>query len=787
MKNKITHLLLFLPILLLLNCETEAIHLYVSNNTEQANKDTFKTISEALNKAKTIRLKDKKASITIHLTAGEYRLDQPLSITPELNGIQILGEGTDKVSIKGSQRLHPNWEKYEKQIWVAKVPDNISFDQLFIDHRKQVLARYPNYDEDAGHWQGHAADAISQERIKTWSNPIGAIVHAMHAGEWGGFHFTISGIDENGEAILSGGHQNNRPKAGIHENYRMVENVFEELDQPGEWFLNKKSKKLYYWPEDGLNLNDAIVEGVHLKNLINIKGTETTPVKDIVLQGIKFEHAQKTIMETYEPLLRSDWTIYRGAALFIEGTESVSVTDCEFVNLGGNAIFVSDYNRNTTISGNHIHECGATAISFVGNPNAVRSPSFQYAEFVALKDMDTVVGPANNRYPKECIADNNLIYRIGRLEKQTAGVEISMAMNITVSNNSIYEVPRAGINVSEGTWGGHIIEYNDVFNTVLESGDHGSFNSWGRDRFWHPNRKKMDEITSQNTEMPMWDAINTTIIRNNRFRCDHGWDIDLDDGSTNYNIYNNVCLNGGLKLREGFHRTVENNIMINNGFHPHVWFKNSGDIFRRNIVFTDHKDIRLQAWGKEVDYNIFPDQEALEKAQANNTDVHSKFGNPKFVDPSIGNYTVEDDSPALDIGFENFTMDNFGVKKPALKAIAKTPDIPAIWALSDDDNSKSMELEWLGAKIKNIETLAERSASGLNKTAGVLILSIEEKTVLANSSLEDGDVIIAGEGKPVDKIPDLFKLVQEYGWRGVLNLTIFRNQKRVEVELKIKK
>ena len=88
---------------------------------------------------------------------------------------------------------------------------------------------------------------------------------------------------------------------------------------------------------------------------------------------------------------------------------------------------------------------------------------------------------------------NNLIHDIGLVEKQTAGVQISMAMNITVRHNSIYEVPRAGINVSEGTWGGHIIEYNDVFNTVRESSDHGAFNSWGRDRFWHPDRKTMDK------------------------------------------------------------------------------------------------------------------------------------------------------------------------------------------------------------------------------------------------------------------------------------------------------
>ena len=68
-----------------------------------------------------------------------------------------------------------------------------------------------------------------------------------------------------------------------------------------------------------------------------------------------------------------------------------------------------------------------------------------------------------------------------------------MCQDIKVSHNTIYDVPRAGINISEGTWGGHIIGYNDVFNTVKESGDHGSFNSWGRDRYWHPNRKDMDQ------------------------------------------------------------------------------------------------------------------------------------------------------------------------------------------------------------------------------------------------------------------------------------------------------
>lgn len=52
-----------------------------------------------------------------------------------------------------------------------------------------------------------------------------------------------------------------------------------------------------------------------------------------------------------------------------------------------------------------------------------------------------------------------------------------------------------------------LIEYNDVFDTVKETGDHGSFNSWGRDRFWHPNYETMEKITSEHPEMILKGAV----------------------------------------------------------------------------------------------------------------------------------------------------------------------------------------------------------------------------------------------------------------------------------------
>lgn len=696
----------------------------------------------------------------------------------------LKAEFPNAVSIYGSKKEQVEWKKYKGKIWVTDISNIPNFSQLYINGKKQILARYPNYDPEGGAWQGHAADAISKERVGSWQNPIGGFVHAMHSGRWGDFHYQITGVDKSGQVILKGGFQNNRPSA-LHKELRMVENIFEELDSPKEWYFDKKDKKLYFWPKEDVNLAKATVGFSILKELVIVKGTEDNPVDNVHFEAIHFSCSKRTFMEQYHPLLRSDWCIYRGGAILFDGTKNCSITDCEFNNLGGNVIFVNGYNRGTHISGNYIHNCGASAICFVGDTTAVRSPSYQYGQAVSIQKMDTVSGPANNLYPADCIAENNLIHHIGEIEKQVAGVQISMAMNLQVSHNSIYSVPRSGINISEGTWGGHKITYNDVFDTVLETSDHGSFNSWGRDRFWHPNRQIMDKLTTANPQMPYWDAGRTTEIAHNRFRCDHGWDIDLDDGSSNYYLHDNLCLNGGIKLREGFGRVVENNIMVNNSFHPHVWFKESKDKFLHNIVMTKYFPIQLRGWGDEVDQNLFPDAAALALAQKTGTDEHSIYGNPEFVDPAKGDFQVSKGSIALKIGFKNFSMNQFGVQKASLKAIAKTPVIPELNILSFYKEEKKI-LSWKGLTLKNIESEQEMSAYGLFDKNGVIIVDMLDDSPFKSCGLQNQDVIVKIENVAVDDIAHFITKYQEKAWLGKLIFTLVRNQKKIQLTYSVK-
>lgn len=785
-----------LVIIFLLGCAEQKLHdqtmteagfvqyTVLSVSTEPDGGSTGIGLSEAIERSRDLSNANKP--VRIEINSGRYYLDKPIVISSEFSGTEqqpfIIGakEGATVV-LSAGEPLQLNWRPHNQHLFKAKLTTT-TFDQMYINGQKQLRARYPNFNSSVAVFNGFAPDAISSKRAANWANPLGGIVHALHEGRWGGMHYEIIDRTADGELVLKGGYQNNR-RSEMHEKYRYVENIFEELDAPGEWFYDSDLDELFYYPPKDLNLSEASVLVSRIDHLIEIRGSQEDPVKNIQIKGLDFVNTNQTFMKTNEPLLRSDWSTYRGGAIIIEGAEHVSVTDSRFYSLGGNAIFVSNYNRDITISGNEISDIGASAVSFVGSPDAVRSPSFEYNEFIPLKNMDMKPGPKTANYPSKSRVYNNLIHDVGRVEKQVAGVQLSMASNITVSYNSIYRVPRAGINVSEGTWGGHIIEHNDVFDTVLETGDHGAFNSWGRDRFWHPDRAVMDVLVERHPEMWKLDAQNPTIIRHNRFHCDHGWDIDLDDGSSNYRIYKNIALNGGIKLREGFNRMVENNIVLNNSFHPHVWFKHSEDIFKKNIVLVSHKPILNDHWGDEVDYNLFVNEADLKKAQALGLDVNSVFGDPKFVDATTGNYQLSDDSPGLALGFENFPMDSFGVASAHLKQKAETPDFPDLFFSAYSDQPDK-EYQLLGATLKSVETLGEQSALGIPEIAGALVLAVQPDSKMATGGVRSGDVIIQvidtvfnGNDKIIT-VNDLLASYQSRKWRGVLEVVISRNQQR---------
>lgn len=448
---------------------------------------------------------------------------------------------------------------------------------------------------------------------------------------------------------------------------------------------------------------------------------------------------------------------------------------------------MNNYNRYLTVRGCYIHHSGANGIVFVGDPDMVRSPLFRYGN-QNYETMDMTPGSLGDNYPQDCWVDDCLITMTGRDEKQTAPVQISMSQRIRVSHCSIYDVPRAGININEGTFGGHVIEFCDVFNTVLETGDHGSFNSWGRDRFWTPDVVTISDQVALHPDMQYWDVLEPNVLRYNRWRCDHGWDVDLDDGSSFYRIYCNLLLNGGLKMREGYDRVVTNNIILNNSLHPHVWVRNSDDVFKHNIVFTAYQPAVMNSalgesdwWGKELDYNLFATgQAAMRKFAAHGADAHSVSADPLFVNPGQGDFRVRPESPAFKIGFRNFDMTDFGVKSEKLKKLARTPDIPEIVLQIQDE--VSAEYTWLGAVLKEVKG-EELSAYGAKFSQASMALDrVPAESEAYKLGLRSGDLLLSFGGKEISTATSFKQLLEKYAGKSG-ELLVMRNQKEMVVKL----
>ena len=147
-------------------------------------------------------------------------------------------------------------------------------------------------------------------------------------------------------------------------------------------------------------------------------------------------------------------------------------------------------------------------------------------------------------------------------------------------------------------------------------------------------------------------------------------------------IRNNVALHGGIKLREGFVRDVQNNVISH--INPGYWFRDSEDRIQRNIILSRYwPHGPYSVWsqdGDRLDRNFFTNPAMLEfvRSRFGSVDSRSQAGDPLFVDPAAGDFRVRPGSPAFGVGFENFPMDRFGVRSRRLKARAEAAPIPEV-------------------------------------------------------------------------------------------------------------
>lgn len=585
------------------------------------------------------RMKRDTGPIEVLVDEGTYYLGEPFVLRPEDSGsesapVTYAAKPGARVTLSGGRRVACRWQPYRDGIMMCRLPEvsagDLDFTQLFVNGRRQTLARYPNADTSAPEqYSGyiHAAGRIADDTpdpcpcpdadmtfsggappgitfdpetftTRRWCKPDEAVIHIYQAHYWGNLQWRLRHIEWENHRIWfgEGGHQMGAKwysdPSIVNEHSRFfVENVFEELDAPGEWYLDRDKGILYLMPEEGVDLSAALVEVPVFKRLIELRGSQRDPVRHISFSGFRLAHTASTFLDDYEAPSLSDWSIHRGGAVFFEGARDCSFSDSRFDAVGGNAV----------------------------------------------------------------------------------------------------------------------IEYNHIHNTCRETGDHGPFNSWGRDRGWclAQSHGRPTAQRSHDAYEMLVDAMEPVIIRHNFFEEKAGWGLDLDDGASNYEIYNNLCVGVSMKLREGSHRTIYNNIWVNGANSPcfHIGNEDNHDRYFNNITVMSTRYAKPEndlnfamgasygeiytlirppihgPWLAEIDHNCFfsdvgefvarvVPREAvrmkynLEEWRELGFDRHSVFADPMFVDPENNDYRVRPESPALAVGFKNFEMGIWGLSDP---------------------------------------------------------------------------------------------------------------------------
>jgi hypothetical protein len=322
---------------------------------------------------------------------------------------------------------------------------------LYVDHRPMTLARWPNADAPNAGWAGFskavdtglpkpdAADpalhklhpgafVFDDPRPARWNLQEGVWLLGYWTHDWCDEVIRVGSYDKETKIVTLAaphGYGINGGTWGAAQRRFFAMNALEELDAPGEWYLDRSRKLLYFYPEGDLAKSE-IVLAISTESFLRLNG-----VKHVKFLDLNFEcvHAD---------------------GVLAQNVEGVTIAGCTVANLAGTGIVI--HGSANAVRGCDLFNLGKGGMSLGGG------------------DRKTLT-PGGN------VADNNHIHHFGIFQRTyAAGIHVDGCGQI-VSNNCIHDAPHNAI-----LYGGneHRFERNEVYRVVLETGDAGAFYT-GRD------------------------------------------------------------------------------------------------------------------------------------------------------------------------------------------------------------------------------------------------------------------------------------------------------------------
>lgn len=421
-------------------------------------------------------------------------------------------------------------------------------------------------------WQPTIATSVlynNTHKMKAWEQQDyeQAVLHVIHYDWWGNWQWKVANLTGSTITFGDGGWQDAHGGPVSH-NYFYVENMWSELDRPGEWYMDQRTRKLYYWPLEEEDQNDPSAwtfVATQSPILVSIRGNSVVdPVRNIRIEGITFLHTTTTYLsQRYTVPSAGDWSVlHQGSVTLQNHAEAIVLRHCTWNQVSGNAIALHGSVRDTVVSDGDFRRIGDSGVVVVGR----LGPCLPYQETVDI--------------PVNITISRCHFGQTGVFGKQTSALFVALAKRVSFLDNLLYDGPRAGININDGFGGGHVLARNIIFNQVLESGDHGPINTWSRSAYYQ-------RVSGGNwTLTPEWNHIDNNFIMigpkvgslygpgdgpcsngDPNFYCPKGGGsllscLDHDDGSEYYLDTRNVCVFAGMKNYIGQNKIWDSNLII---------------------------------------------------------------------------------------------------------------------------------------------------------------------------------------------------------------------------------
>ena len=395
--------------------------------------------------------------VTVVVSAGNYSIDKPLAFASEDSGthtapIVYRAAKDEAVRIFGGKRV-TNWKPVTDAAVLGELGEAArghvrradlkalgvtdfgspsgGGSELFFNGKPMTLSRWPNEgfepivdvlgktEVDVRGTKGCREGIFTYkgDRPKRWINERDAWVHGYWFWDWSEQRHKIKAIDVERRSI--------EVQTPYHSyGYRKGQwfyafNLLSEIDQPGEWYVDRERGLLYFWPPRSVENREAIVSV--LPTMVTM-----TEASYVTLQGFKFEGA-------------------RGTAITMAGGVGNRVVGCTIRNVGGWAVIVSGGQRHSIV-GCDIDQTGGGGISLNGGDRTTLARG-------------------------EHLAENNHIHHYARVKRVYQPAITLRGVGNRAAHNLIHHAPHMGMGFSGND---HLIEFNEIHHVCQESNDAGA-------------------------------------------------------------------------------------------------------------------------------------------------------------------------------------------------------------------------------------------------------------------------------------------------------------------------